>query len=833
MATAALDAHVTVKQHGFHVKQPLQHPPAAAASWPEAAAAAASKAAASGGGPVAASAEASPSDHAMGAESPFGRGEGSLRQRGLLNFSTPCSASTGATVAAATATAADGTPVMELPPGSGCLLPADAAHLTPGVKRLMKGVVRGLKAFQEPERATEGLGGTYFFTNEAGQKIGIMKPCDEEPLAPNNPKGFVGRQLGEPGLKPTVRVGEAASREVAAYLLDHDRFARVPHTVMVKMTHPIFHVTPSTTQPRQQQQPQLASASSGRSSSGGSDSSMAGAEGVPAALGEQEAGALQLLQQQLPCKLGSLQQFVAHECDTSEMGASRFSVRDVQRIGIFDIRLFNTDRHAGNMLVRRPPPRGALPGAHVGAVGASFGGGAGAAPQRLDGAALLELAAWELIPIDHGFALPEALEPPYFEWQHWPQAMLPFGREELEYIAALDAKADIRMLRQEVPSLRIESLRVLEVCTTLLQACAAAGLTLAEIAGVATRPLIGMDEEPSELERICFNARAEVEELTDDELEAEGLAGAVAGRRAGGIGAIAEAAEEGESEEEGFVAMLSVDDEADGADLASPTSCSSGASSDNTAFKMSLMSLTASEASRLEEADLFSMDEDSAGAAGGGGGEGRTPPRARSPSGVLRLPASRFAAEAAGKGGAAAGPHTPAAAGLAVSFVSPLSAGGLEDSLATSFSSMGLRDISPDRPQAISVAGGNGGSMAGSSSAFYGASSYAPATCHSRAPPGGSGAGGGPPRKSRSRRKLAIGSRLLKLTTQNYPPLVESRGGHSSEGALAVFRDLSEEQWERFMQVVRCQVARKLRDGAWKLAAAPKGAAPGMSCPRF
>lgn len=28
---------------------------------------------------------------------------------------------------------------------------------------------------------------------------------------------------------------------------------------------------------------------------------------------------------------------------------------------------------------------------------------------------------YELIPIDHGFALPEAFEPPYFEWQHWPQ----------------------------------------------------------------------------------------------------------------------------------------------------------------------------------------------------------------------------------------------------------------------------------------------------------------------------------------------------------------------------------------------------------------------------
>lgn len=40
-------------------------------------------------------------------------------------------------------------------------------------------------------------------------------------------QGFVGRELGHPGLKPTVRVGEAALREVAAFLLDHQNFAKV------------------------------------------------------------------------------------------------------------------------------------------------------------------------------------------------------------------------------------------------------------------------------------------------------------------------------------------------------------------------------------------------------------------------------------------------------------------------------------------------------------------------------------------------------------------------------------------------------------------------------
>lgn len=41
---------------------------------------------------------------------------------------------------------------------------------------------------------------------------------------------------------------------------------------------------------------------------------------------------------------------MAHDGDTSEVGASRFAAADVRRIGILDIRLFNTDRHAGDSL---------------------------------------------------------------------------------------------------------------------------------------------------------------------------------------------------------------------------------------------------------------------------------------------------------------------------------------------------------------------------------------------------------------------------------------------------------------------------------------------------
>lgn len=51
---------------------------------------------------------------------------------------------------------------------------------------------------------------------------------------------------------------------------------------------------------------------------------------------------------------------------------------------------------------------------------------------------------------------------------------------------------------------------MLEVATTLLQRCAAAGLTLADIGALASRPLDALDGDdscPSELEKACVAAR--------------------------------------------------------------------------------------------------------------------------------------------------------------------------------------------------------------------------------------------------------------------------------------------------------------------------------------
>ncbi len=48
------------------------------------------------------------------------------------------------------------------------------AHTNAPIRHLVKSVIRGLKACQEPERALDGMGGTYFFCNENGRKVGRM-----------------------------------------------------------------------------------------------------------------------------------------------------------------------------------------------------------------------------------------------------------------------------------------------------------------------------------------------------------------------------------------------------------------------------------------------------------------------------------------------------------------------------------------------------------------------------------------------------------------------------------------------------------------------------------
>lgn len=301
------------------------------------------------------------------------------------------------------------------------------------MKPLVKDIVKAIKIGVDPVLVHGGLGGAYYFRNSRGESVAIVKPTDEEPFAPNNPKGFVGKALGQPGLKRSVRVGETGFREVAAYLLDFEHFANVPPTALVKITHSIFNVN----------------------------------DGVNGNKPHKK---------KLVSKIASFQQFIPHDFDASDHGTSSFPVSAVHRIGILDIRIFNTDRHAGNLLVR-----------------------------KLDGVG--RFGQVELIPIDHGLCLPETLEDPYFEWIHWPQASIPFSEDELEYIENLDPVRECEMLRMELPMIREACLRVLVLCNIFLKEAAAFGLCLAEIGEMMSREFRRGEEEPSELEVVCMEAR--------------------------------------------------------------------------------------------------------------------------------------------------------------------------------------------------------------------------------------------------------------------------------------------------------------------------------------
>lgn len=141
-------------------------------------------------------------------------------------------------------------------------------------------------------------------------------------------------------------------------------------------------------------------------------------------------------------KLGSLQMFMKNSGSCEDMGPRAFEVQNVHKISVLDIRLANADRHGGNILVCRGD-EGKL----------------------------------NLVPIDHGYCLPENFEDCTFEWLYWPQARVPYNVETVEYIRALDAEQDIDLLKRYGWELSVECARTLRISTMLLKKGVERGLT--------------------------------------------------------------------------------------------------------------------------------------------------------------------------------------------------------------------------------------------------------------------------------------------------------------------------------------------------------------------
>jgi len=286
------------------------------------------------------------------------------------------------------------------------------------ITKLIAEVTEGL-SYHRPELCEEGINGTYFMKNKEGKIVAIFKPIDEEGNTDNNPKRSADN--ADQYVHKGILAGEGAQREVAAYLLDREHFSDVPRTTMVSFTHESFQ-------------------------------------------SKQIAG-------DCVAKTGSLQEYIDNDGTAWDVGPRRFHVRDVHKIGVLDLRIFNNDRHGGNILL----------------------------VEETDG-------TYRLIPIDQGLSLSSTFDHAEFEWLNWPQAKIPFNDETRRYIQRINIEEDAKILAKL--EVRPECIRTMKISTTLLKKGIAAGLTLYEIGSMASRTTV---DQPSTLEKIFEQASNESE----------------------------------------------------------------------------------------------------------------------------------------------------------------------------------------------------------------------------------------------------------------------------------------------------------------------------------
>ena len=104
------------------------------------------------------------------------------------------------------------------------------------MKTVIELIRQGFNSGLKPKLTEEGTSGTYEMRSQQKKKVAIFKPIDEEPFAPNNPRGN-SSNFGSQTFRPGVLSGESCIREVAAYLLDHQHFSDVPPTTFVEVVH--------------------------------------------------------------------------------------------------------------------------------------------------------------------------------------------------------------------------------------------------------------------------------------------------------------------------------------------------------------------------------------------------------------------------------------------------------------------------------------------------------------------------------------------------------------------------------------------------------------------
>lgn len=167
-------------------------------------------------------------------------------------------------------------------------------------------------------------------------------------------------------------------------------------------------------------------------------------------------------------EVGALQRFIGGMRESWDCMPMQFPVSHVHRIGIFDVRVLNSDRHGGNILYSESDRT--------------------------------------LVPIDHSYILPSEYADPEFEWMFWPQAKQPFSADECEYIMGLDADKDEALVTKVLGEGAGE---IIAVTTRVLQHACQNKYTLQDIASFCRRPTL---TDPSPLEVVMAEARSSLDD---------------------------------------------------------------------------------------------------------------------------------------------------------------------------------------------------------------------------------------------------------------------------------------------------------------------------------
>lgn len=279
-------------------------------------------------------------------------------------------------------------------------------------------------------------------------KVAVFKPEDEETGAK------FASSFGQPNPERSgLVVGGGSKRERAAYLLDTNlkRFSSVPETALVRSKLPLS----------EQQNVQA----NGLVTNGGS---LQGGHGVGTDASSSEGSTSTTASKQFSTKRGALQRYVENEGSAEDRPdlVRMASAREVHKIGILDLRIFNTDRHGGNILCAMNC----------------------VSQNNLLSTSSTSSGDVHLIPIDHALSLPDwhFLAEAYFDWQYWAQADEPFDEETRAVIASIDLDRDVKALQDL--GLPESCIATNQICTLALQIGSSNGLNLKDLGNMYQRP---------------------------------------------------------------------------------------------------------------------------------------------------------------------------------------------------------------------------------------------------------------------------------------------------------------------------------------------------------